>query len=387
MRAALLLLLLLAPAAEDPPAPRLVGPRLGRERDAALSKFGGDASTEAAVEAGLDWLARHGRDGAWDADGFPSLCAGKACDGVGKGHHGEDAPCPFDAAISALATLAFLGHGHAPDPAGDARSRLVERALARLDMDADPWSLALATEAFAEAEALERKGRWKDAALRGADRLLKSRGKDGAFAYLSGFREGSDVPFTAFAVEALIAARDAGAALPADLPEGVDRFLASLEEKGGKLAYLVDGRQYGYTPTTNNAHLAAAIRELLRAGTSGARHRAHCALVDANRPKWKISFRETDVPGRGRMKVQVGNLSMYQWWYGTVACFQRGGEAWTSWNAALKSALVPHQEKTGCARGSWDPVGLYERAVGGRVFATALGVLMLDQPYRHRRLP
>ncbi|MHC4923309.1 MAG: hypothetical protein ACYTG4_04435, partial [Planctomycetota bacterium] len=63
----------------------------------------------------------------------------------------------------------------------------------------------------------------------------------------------------------------------------------------------------------------------------------------------------------------------------------RGGGAWSKWWGRTKSALVPHQAKKGCRRGSWDPKGLYERKVGGRVFATALGVLMLEQPYRHRR--
>ena len=35
---------------------------------------------------------------------------------------------------------------------------------------------------------------------------------------------------------------------------------------------------------------------------------------------------------------------------------------------------------------SWDPLGTYERQTGGRVFATALCALMLETPYRHRRL-
>ena len=101
---------------------------------------------------------------------------------------------------------------------------------------------------------------------------------------------------------------------------------------------------------------------------------------------WKISFVEREVPGRGKVRVQVGNLSMYQWWYGTLGLFQRGGTAWTSWFGAVKTALTGHQRRDGCARGSWDPEGTYERQTGGRVFATALGVLMLEQPYRHRRL-
>ncbi len=374
---------------DDPPlpVPRLVGPRAAAERPAALAKFGGGATTEAAVTSGLDWLARHqDDDGGWDADGFDERCAGDPkCAGKGRGQHGEDIPCPFDGAISALATLAFLGRGHVPDPEGDETAQLVDRALLRLESGVrDAWGAAIATEAFAEAEALERKGRWRDAARRGAERLLAARQPDGGWGYAAGFRRGSDVPFTAFVVQALAAARDAGIEGPADLGEGVDRFLGSLEEDRGKLAYLKDGRAYGYTPTTTNAHCAAAIRELLQAGTGGARHRAHLALVAAEKPAWKISFREIQVPGRGKVPVQVGNLSMVQWWYGTIAAFHAGGP-WSGYFGAVKNALLPHQVKQGCARGSWDPVGTYERQTGGRVFATAMGVLMLEQPYRHRR--
>lgn len=377
------------PAAPPLPAPRLVGPRTGPEKQKALAANGGTAATEKAVAAGLDWLARHaGDDGTWDADGFSAKCAagGKACDGIGKGQHGEEVPCPFDEAISGLATLAFLGAGHLPGAEGDAYGALVEKSLSRLTSVGETWALPISVEALSEAEAMERKGRWRAAATSGAERLVSMRQKDGAWGYCASFRPGSDVPYTAFVVSALVAARDAGFEPPSDLASGVDAWLDTLEESKGRLAYLKDGRQYGYTPTTSNAHCAVAIRDLLRAGLSGARHRAHLACVADETPAWKISFREVDVPGRGKVQVQVGNLSMYQWWFGTVGLFQENATTWSSWFNAVKTALVPHQETTGCARGSWDPKGTYERQTGGRVFATAMGVLMLEQPYRHRRL-
>jgi hypothetical protein len=394
--AAVLLALVALPASGDDakdaatplPAPRLLGPRVGAEKTKALQANGGSAATEKAVAAGLDWLARHqGDDGLWDADGFTSKCdpAGKPCSGIGKGQHGEDVPCPFDEAISALATMAFLGAGHLPGAADDPYGARVEKALTRLSNVGETWAVPLTTEALSEAEAMERKGRWRDAAVRGATRLLDARQPDHAWGYIAPMRPGSDVPFTALVVPALVASRDVGVELPADLAPGVDAYLNSLEESKGRLAYLVDGRQYGYTPTTCNAHLGFAIRELLQVGLTGAKCRAHLACVDDHKPKWEISFVEKDVPGRGKVQVQIGDLSMYQWWFATVGKFQQGGPAWSDWFGAVKSALLPHQQTSGCARGSWDPVGEYERRTG-RVFSTAVGVLMLEQPYRHRRL-
>lgn len=378
------------PAEPEPtkPAPRLLGPRTGPDRKKAASKYGSSIATEKSVVAALEWLARHqSSDGSWDADGFDARCeaGGAACEGRGKGQHGEDVPCPFDDGISAFATLAFLGNGHLPGAEGDPHGAVVAKALDAL-RGSDSWSLPLTVECFAEAEALEGKGRFTDRVTAGVERMLSMRQEDGAWGYAAPWRPGSDVPQSALVVSALAAARDCGAAMPDDLGRQIDAWLSKLEEKGGKLAYLEDGRKYGYTPTTSNAHCAFAMRELLETGTATTRHRAHASLVASETPVWKISFREMDVPGRGKVSVQVGNLSMYQWYYGTVGAFQRGGESWTGWFGAAKTALAAGQRTSGCARGSWDPLGTYERQTGGRVFATALGALMLEQPWRHRRL-
>lgn len=380
------------PGASTPMAepPRLLGPRRAPERAKALQRNGGSEASEQAVVAGLDWLRRHQDDsGGWDADGFAAHCdpPAKACQGVGKGQHGEDQPCPFDAPISALCLLAFLGHGHLPDDADDANAEVVARAIEYVRLNAaGTWALPLALEALAEAETLEGKGRLTEDVGELAAALLQRRQEDGGFGYATPFRPGSDVPYTALAVSALLAARDAGVALPDDLAPRIDAFLGSLEETKGQLAYLRDGRRYGYTPTSTNGHLAAAIRELLQVGTAGTRHRAHLALMAREKPQWRISFRTVEVPGRGNMSVQVGNLSLYQWWYGSIASFQHGGSAWSGWQRATRDALSQNQQRHDCAQGSFDPLGTYERQTGGRVFATALAVLILEQPYRQRRL-
>jgi hypothetical protein len=371
------------------PAVRFLGPRVGPEKAKALARFGGDAATEKAVAAGLGWLARHADEDGWDADGFPARCAkgGAACDGIGKGQHGEAQPCPFDAAISALAVQAFVGAGHGPWVEGDPHGPLVERALGRLrTRQHEYWALPLATQALAEAEALEKQGRWMPDARAGAAALLQARAADGAWGYAAAFRPGSDVPYSALVVPALLAARDVGVELPATLGADVDRWLGTLESDEGRLAYLRVGRKYGYTPTAANAIAAAALREWLETGRQSAQHRGHLSRMTKQRPDWSISFKELDVPGRGKQRVQIGTLSLYDWWYGTMAAFQVGGETWSAWNGRLKSELVTHQRKDGCAAGSWDPLGTYERQTGGRVFATALAVLMLETPYRHRRL-
>ncbi len=370
--------------------PRLViGPRLSPDREKALRRYGGSQRTEAAVTSGLSWLARHQESsGGWDADGFDARCVDEKspCTGKGKGQHGEDIPCPFDGAISALATLAFLGRGHIPGNDGDPYSEVVEKGLEFLLRRGRSWSIPLSALALAEAEAMTGTNEYGESLKILIADLVSSRAEDGAWGYATGFGRGSDVPYTALVVQALTASQDAEISLSAGLRDGVDGFLASLETKKGRLAYIKEGRRFGYTPTSENGACSAAIRELLQVGVKRTTHRSHLNRLSRERPSWRISFQKVEVPGRGVVTAQVGHLSMYRWWYGTIATFHHGGSSWASWFSRTKSTLLAHQKKRGCEEGSWEPIGLYERQTGGRVFATALCVLMLEQPYRHRRL-
>jgi hypothetical protein len=73
---------------------------------------------------------------------------------------------------------------------------------------------------------------------------------------------------------------------------------------------------------------------------------------------------------------------MYYWYYATLAHFLAGGEHWDWWNPRIRDLLVGHQRRTGCARGSWDPVALWAEDVG-RIYSTALNVLTLEIYYRY----
>ena len=77
-----------------------------------------------------------------------------------------------------------------------------------------------------------------------------------------------------------------------------------------------------------------------------------------------------------------GEPNFYYWYYGTLAMFQAGGDAWKQWLKAMESAIVDSQRRDGCAKGSWDPVGPWG-AEGGRVYSTALMVMCLEVYYRY----
>ncbi len=69
---------------------------------------GGVAAVEKAVDAGLDWLARHqSPDGSWSCDKFDSQCKDGHCGGPGYDQ--------FTPGVTGLALLAFLGAGETPE--------------------------------------------------------------------------------------------------------------------------------------------------------------------------------------------------------------------------------------------------------------------------------
>ena len=76
---------------------------------------------------------------------------------------------------------------------------------------------------------------------------------------------------------------------------------------------------------------------------------------------------------------------MYYWYYGTLAMYQVGGTAWTTWNKAMSSAIIEQQRQDGHFKGSWDPIGAWGEE-GGRVYSTALLTLCLEVYYRYGRV-
>jgi hypothetical protein len=81
-----------------------------------------------------------------------------------------------------------------------------------------------------------------------------------------------------------------------------------------------------------------------------------------------------------------GPSNVYYWYYATLALYQHGGEAWSTWNSRLRDRLVGLQRNTGHQMGSWEPDQSLYGSKGGRVYCTALAALTLEVYYRYLRL-
>jgi hypothetical protein len=75
----------------------------------------------------------------------------------------------------------------------------------------------------------------------------------------------------------------------------------------------------------------------------------------------------------------------YAWYYGSQVMYHMQGKYWEKWNGAIRDLLVNSQEKNGRMAGTWKPRDQWESS-GGRLYATAMKVLMLEVYYRHMPL-
>ncbi|MBI5866457.1 MAG: terpene cyclase/mutase family protein [Planctomycetes bacterium] len=380
--------------------------RPGDERSAAgrkrrVEQLGGTIDTENAVEAGLIWLAAHQEpDGIWDRVDFRRHCP-------------EDSPCPGPAlyrrssdltpGVTGLCLLAFLGAGYT-DQAGP-HADTVRRAVAALlrmqqpdggfsaDESMAGYNNAIATLALAEFYSLTSEPLVAPALEKAIDRIVLTQQPLGGWDYLPRASSGrNDTSITGWMVQALQACVAAGMKVPPRAFIGAALHIDRATESDGRTWYADAGiglkledqnndPDYRYGPAMIGVGLMA--RQLLGWRPDQAMVRKQSALILG------------ELPSVARMKQgdPTELHDYYYWYYGTLAAFRVGGDAWPRWNNALRDAVLPLQEREKNARGvkshsfgsfpsfaqGW---GRWGRS-GGRVYATAINVLTLEIYYRH----
>jgi hypothetical protein len=369
------------PLADVPPVYRS---RLDPNRSELAQRAGASPASEQAVERALDWLARHqDADGRWDGatakyddgslvksdDDYTIHCPpGEPC-------FGECIYWEADTALTGLALLAFLGSGYtqADGKYADTVGRGIGFLLLQQKPDGDlrgrsravgMYCHAMATLALCEAYALTGDTRLREPVERAITYLIGARAKDGlAWRYDRGFSMG-DTSILGWVVMALKSAKVVGIPGPDTVRAGA---LGWLEKVSGGAARGL-GRYQPQEPVTPTMTAEAWVcRQFLGTGGPGA------ASTEA------ADYLLAHSPARDP-------YNLYYWYYGTLALYQHGGDAWTRWNAEVRDQVVERQHKTGHKAGSWDPDDSLYGAKGGRIYCTALATLTLEVYYRYLRL-
>lgn len=365
-----------------------------------IQDLGGTPESQAAVAAGLEWLARHqADDGHWGPDclgGAHSRCeAGSSC-----GTPGGD----FAFAQTGLAILAFQAAGHFEF--NDSKYSKVVRqglnwlvehqakdgAICRKDVNTYMYEHAIAAFALADscaaARALKKQAdpRFLEAARKAESFIEDQQHKDGGWRYTP--QGDSDASVSGWAVLALKSAREAGIKVNDECIERVRKFFRSCEMgNSGRTGYRYQGQSVISDATTGVGMLVHQF--LLDDPDAELIKRAAAYLADQAEHNWGDGSAPVRVnpgqvcPAKRARRCEPWQADYYLWYNCTLAMKTAGGANWDRWNNVVRDMVVGLQKpkESGCERGSWDPDPRWG-SQGGRVYSTALAVLTLEAYYR-----
>ena len=332
----------------------------GQVRGAA---FGATPETEAAVKAGVQWLARNQKDdGKWDASEF-GAGIDREVDGQIRGATGANA----DTGISGLALLALMGHGDT-HLKGDYRVVVQHGLEYLLEQQASDGNLsgnaslfarmychAMATIAVCEAYALTGDNRLREYAEKAVGFTIRSQDpQTGGWRYQPA--DAGDMSQFGWQVLALHSAQQAGMVVPDRTKERMATFLATCNTgaKGGLAAY-----RPGFEATRTMTAESLACRMWLDTQRNAAQ------------VKEASNFILMQLPSQNRP-------DLYYWYYGSLSLRQVGGPAWQTWSDSVKMVVPALQ----LSDGSWAADTKWG-GYGGKVYSTAMAVLCLESFYRY----
>jgi len=221
---------------------------------------------------------------------------------------------------------------------------------------------AIVTYALAEGYGMTQSPALKEPLQRCVDALVQSQQVKkenplhaGGWRYSLGGTD-ADTSVTGWCVQALEAAKLAGASIPESTFEGASKYLWNM----------YTGGSFGYTePVGGFRPSTTAIGVLCQA-----------FLGQGGDPRVKQSL---DKLKNEKFEWEKDKgWTIYVWYYQTQACFQGGGSYWEHWNNNFRDALIRKQSSDG----HWDfPPQSKENY--GLAYSTSLCCLMLEVYYRY----
>ncbi|MFT5524830.1 MAG: prenyltransferase beta subunit [Pirellulaceae bacterium] len=222
------------------------------------------------------------------------------------------------------------------------------------------YSHGVATIALCEAYALTDDQKVKHHAQRAIDFIVASQNKtSGGWRYKPG--EDGDTSVLGWQVMALKSGQMGGLNVPEQTIELAKKWIDRVSGTGDKFG------QFGYT-SSNDTKLAMTGEALLVLQYMG---------TDRNDPRL-IAGAEFLLKNKPQRNVETS----YYWYYGTQFMYHMQGRYWKEWNTNMSSAVLQEQVAKDGQLGSWTPKDQWE-GQGGRIYSTALRVLMLEVYYRH----
>jgi hypothetical protein len=300
--------------------------------------------------AALRWLKEHQEsDGSW--------VAGQAS--------------PEKDAYTAMAVMAFLGHGHTPDDKefGDTVNRGVVYLVNTIGSDGivqskNVYAQGGVTLALAEAYGMTQSKAIRDpleravAANIAAQKIPKDPKSQGGWHY-SMVHTTSDTSVSGWIIMGLKSAKLAGIDVPKEVFDQASQYLWNMYDDNGGFGYL------GPQRTANMTGVGVLCQQFLGNYTDPRLKKALDFLKEQ-----KFDWEE------------AGGFALYGWYYITQAMFQGGGAYWEYWNKQFQKPLIKAQSSDG----HWDAPAKSDGRERAPVYSTSLACLMLEVYYRYTPL-
>jgi hypothetical protein len=285
--------------------------------------------------------------------------------------------------MTALALLTYLAHGETPASPefGKTVDKGIRWLLQRQGADGRyectggndlGYTHVICAYALAEAYAMTKLPTVKEAAQKAMDVIVRGQNASGGWNYKC-LGERTDVSVTAWAIQALKAAKMAGLG-NSGIEEAMKKTVGCMKKvlfdsATGKFNY-----QNGGDAVAGSLTGAGVLTmQFLGAATEPETKRALDWLAQNASANWETPW---------------GRSPFYDWYYVTQAKFHTGGETWKAWNKQFSVALVKNQTTLkgagidGKDIGYWKPVTPQEYCQN-YVYNTTLCALMLQVYYRY----
>ena len=336
-----------------------VGGRSEQARSALIGKRGGTPGSENAVAMGLAWLAAHqNQNGSWHFDHRGQACQGQ-CEPAGTAGTTTGA--------TALALLPFLGAGHTHQQ-GEYRE-VVKQGLYYLQgrmrrtphggdfLEGTMYAQGLTAIALCEAYVMTKDPELRPFAQEAIDYICYAQHPAGGWRYFPG--QPGDTTVFGWQFMALKSAYLGQLEVPSPVIERAMRYLDSVQSaNGANYGYLERGRE----PTPTAVGLLSRM------------------YIGWPHDKPELGQGVTYLAKRG-----PSQNDMYYNYYATQVLHHYEGPQWDKWNGQLRDYLIKTQATTGHTRGSWYFEDKHSPS-GGRLYTTALCVMILEVYYRHMPL-
>lgn len=335
------------------------------------------ADQKQAVDRGLHWLAANqNEDGSWTAKIGYKLNNDYNFTSERNGHVG----------VTALACMAFLAGGNLPGrgPYGENIERGLNFILGSVQEDGyitryrtRMYSHAFATLFLAEVYGTTRREDVKRKLQKAVDFIVKSQNREGGWRY-EPYAIESDMSIVVCQVLALRAARNIGIRVPKGTVDRAARYVVDSAVTGEGRSGRYGRSSYPGAAEVGTFHYQKDVfsRSSFALTSAGVTALHGLGIYSDDAIERGIEFLNREMPRFNRMEG-VRNRGHYFFWYGhyygVQAMYTVGNPYWQPYFEEVRDLLISMQNEDG----SWP-----NRTGPGPAFGTALGVLILEIPYR-----